>query len=147
MRPTRLFVAACSGFDSDSNCALVCSLHRRAAIHAQQGHNIVSLKLTSRLLYLLYHQMQLHTHSVYLNEETLRVFYLRPTITDILLFLRNLNVAISAVWEGVGSIEIDELRRKKAPGVGINHGGELIDLCYQRCSDDLNVNCSYSLSY
>ena len=84
--------------------------------------------------------MHLYFHTVHLDEETLRVFFLWPTITHNLPFLHNLNVSLSAVWEGVGSMEVEELRRKNAPGVGINRGGELVDLCYQRCSDDLNIN-------
>ena len=89
--------------------------------------------------YIQFQQMHLYIHTVHLDEENLRFFFLRPIITHNLPFLHNLNVSLSAVWEGVGSMEVEEPRRKNAPGVGINRG-ELVDFCYQRCSDDLNVN-------
>lgn len=70
----------------------------------------------------------------------MRELFLRPTVLDYLPFLRCISVSSSAVWEGLDSMDFEELQRKNAPGVGINRGGQLIDLCYQRCSDDLNVS-------
>ena len=42
--------------------------------------------------------------------------------------------------ETVDSMEVEELQRKNAPGVAINRGGDLIDLCFRLCSDDLNIS-------
>ena len=54
--------------------------------------------------------MHLFIRSVHLNERIFQVLLLRPIVMDYLPFLRNINVSLSAVWEGVDSVKVEVMR-------------------------------------